>query len=84
MTYTEANRMTDPVSLAPETRRPRGRPLGRTKLPLTAETTQELVRRVKIRLEGEKHSSKVIAAHYGVSEAAIASAIRRLRKNGKL
>jgi DNA invertase Pin-like site-specific DNA recombinase len=86
MSYTEANLMNDPVSLGiPElTRRKRGRPRGKAKLILTPENSQEIVRRVRIRLEGEKHSSNAIANHYGVSEAAIVSAIRRLRKKGML
>lgn len=65
-------------------RRRMGRPPGKAKLRLTAEVIQELVRRVKIRVEAERHSSKAIATDFGVSEPTIVSAIRRLRVKGIL
>lgn len=39
---------------------------------------------MRLRMEAEKHSSRAIAQDFGVSEAIIVSAIRRLRLRGKL
>lgn len=62
-----------------------GRPVGPSKLHLTAEVSAEITRRVRIRLQADlQHCSKAIARDYGVTEATIVGAIRRLRLKGKL
>lgn len=62
-----------------------GRPPGPAKLRLTVEASEEIARRVRIRVQADlEHSSKAIARDYGVTEAAIVGAIRRLRLKGVL
>lgn len=61
-----------------------GRPIGSAKLHLTAEVSQEIARRVRLRIAAELHSTKAIATDYGVTEAAMVGAIRRLRERGLL
>jgi len=60
-----------------------GRPPGPNKLQLTQELRVEIARRVRLRLDAEReaalHSNSAIAKDYGVSEVAIAGAVRRLR-----
>lgn len=61
-----------------------GRPVGSAKLRLTADVSHEIARRVRLRIAAALHSSKAIAADYGVTEAAMVGAIRRLRERGYL
>lgn len=62
-----------------------GRPRGPAKLHLTAEVSEEITRRVRIRLAAAAdHSVKKIATDFGVSEACIIGAIARLRSKGIL
>lgn len=61
-----------------------GRPTAPTKLRLTPEISVEIARRVRLRIDAAMHSSKAIAADYGVTESTIVGAIRRLRDRGYL
>lgn len=62
-----------------------GRPPGPSKLRLTKEVSEQIVSRVRIRMQAmAEHSRKAIAADLGVTESAITGAIARLRDKGLL